>query len=132
MYLYIVISNKSASEHNIRPNKKVYTELCYYMENSILVAMATTLDDERMSWHTVSTVCTYVPNMKRENFGKMVWVIANVWEVDKTWEGRDFCEWGVRVRVKIMTISPRNPKTYFLAICQTKGVRDSFYFNFSQ
>ena len=27
-------------------NKKVYTELCYYMENSILVAMATTLDDE--------------------------------------------------------------------------------------
>ena len=33
MYLYIVISNKRASEHNIRPNKKVYTELCYYMEN---------------------------------------------------------------------------------------------------
>ena len=29
MYLYIVISNKSASEHNIRPNKKVYTELAY-------------------------------------------------------------------------------------------------------
>ena len=68
MYLYIVvISNKSASEHNIRPNKKVYTELCYYMENSIMVAMATTLDGERMSRHTVSTVCTYVPNMKRES-----------------------------------------------------------------
>ena len=56
MYLYIVIGNK-----------KVYTELCYYMENSILVAMATTLDDELMSRHTVSTVCTYVPNMKRES-----------------------------------------------------------------
>ena len=48
-------------------NKKVYTELCYYMENSILVAKASTLDDERMSRHTVSTVCTYVPNMKRES-----------------------------------------------------------------
>ena len=69
MYLYIVISNKSTSEYNIRPTKKVYTELCYYMENSILVAMATTLDDERMSRHTVSTVCTYVPNVKVENFG---------------------------------------------------------------
>ena len=47
MYLYIVISNtnKRAIEHNIRPNKKLYTELCYYMENSILVAMTTTLDD---------------------------------------------------------------------------------------
>ena len=45
----------------------VYTKLCYYMENSILVAKATTLDDERMSRHTVSTVCTYVPNMKRES-----------------------------------------------------------------
>ena len=62
-----LIKNKSASEHNIRLNKKVYTELCYYMENSILVAMATTLDDERMSRHTDSTVCTYVPNMKRES-----------------------------------------------------------------
>ena len=60
MYLYIVISNKSANEHNIRPNKKVYTELCYYMKNSILVAMATSLDDERMSRHTVSSLymCT--------------------------------------------------------------------------
>ena len=45
-------------------NKKVYIELCYYMENSILVAMATTLDDERMSLHTVSTVCTYVPEFE--------------------------------------------------------------------
>ena len=45
--MYIAINSKSASEHNIRPNKKVYTELYYYMENSILVAMATTLDDER-------------------------------------------------------------------------------------
>ena len=35
-------------------NKKVYTELCYYIENSILVAMATTLDDERMSRQTLS------------------------------------------------------------------------------
>ena len=73
MYLYIVISNKSTGEHNIRPNKKVYTELCYYMENSILVAMATTLDDEHMSRHTVSTVCTYsmyqIWNVKVENFG---------------------------------------------------------------
>ena len=38
------------------------------MENSILVAMETTLDDERMSRHTVSTLCTYVPNMKRESW----------------------------------------------------------------
>ena len=37
-------------------------------ENSILVAMATTLDDERMSRHTVSTVFTYVLNMKRESW----------------------------------------------------------------
>ena len=71
MYLYIVISNKSGSEQNIRPNTKVYTELCYYMENSILVAMATTSDDERMSRHTVSTVCTMYQkkNVKVENFG---------------------------------------------------------------
>ena len=48
-------------------NKKVYPELCYYMENSILVAMVTTLDDERMSRYTVSTVCTCVTNMKCES-----------------------------------------------------------------
>ena len=65
MYLYIVISNKSANEHNIRPNKKVYTELCYDMENSILVVMATTLDDEHMLRQ--SPVCTYIPDMKRES-----------------------------------------------------------------
>ena len=47
--ILVQMTNKSASEHNTRPNKKVYTELCYYMENSIQVAMATTLDDERMS-----------------------------------------------------------------------------------
>ena len=37
------------------------------MQHSILVAMATTLDDEHMSRHTVSTVCTYVPHVKGES-----------------------------------------------------------------
>ena len=38
-------------------NKKVYPELCYYMENSILVAMATTLDD-KPHCHIIKTCIT--------------------------------------------------------------------------
>ena len=86
--------------HQFMKNKKVYTELCYYMENSILVAMATTVDDKRMSRHTVSTVCTYVPNMKRESWKLWELECGQEWtdgRTDRQTDGRHIIRPGIYI-----------------------------------
>ena len=70
-------------------NKKVDTELCYYLENSILVAMATTLDDERMSWHRLHSLylCTKYETWKLKTLGVRVRTGTNGW-TDRRTDGR--------------------------------------------
>ena len=78
MYLYIVISNKSASEHNIRPNKNcatiyncapVYTELCYDMENSNHFRWRTYVTTHRL--HSLY-LCTKYETWKLKTLGVRV------------------------------------------------------------